>query len=365
MIYFDNASTTIPIIELIEDFSKNSLKYFANPSSSYSLGQESKSLLNNSRDVISKILNCKSNEIIFTSGATEANNLAIKGLVKKYDIKNIISSKLEHLSVIRVLEKMQNVFYVKNDNKGILDLEDLENILSKLEGRTLISLMHVNNEIGNINDITMISTIAKKYNAFFHCDAVQSVGLLDIDLQKNNVDLLTASAHKFNGLRGAGFLFCRDNIDLEPLLDGGLQENHKRAGTENLPAIIFMQKSLEMNVNDKEKLTKLKSLKEYFMQKIKEEIKGIKFIGNLQNSSPSIINISLNTKKKIDSILLLLEMENIFVSSGSSCKSGSNQISSVIKCINEDFYPNIRISFSKENKSEEIDFFISKLKYIL
>lgn len=372
-IYFDNASSTPLRQEVIEVLTR-SFSTFGNPNSPHFFGRESKSLMEQARKNIAKKLNISSAEIIFCSGATEANNLIIQGAVKSLNITRIISSPIEHQSVIEPIiflekEKNINVNWLKIDKNGNISLTELEEILSKFSSeRILVSLMHINNEIGTILPIKEVSEICKKYKAYFHSDMVQSMGKYPIDLQDINLDFATASGHKFYGLKGAGFCFIKKQIPMQKIIFGGEQEKGLRAGTESLHNIISLEKAFIQTIENQEFEKKyIEELKQYFISEIKKQIPNIAF--NAQSDSPksayNIINIGLENQKKSDTILIFLELKGIAVSKGSACQSGSVKPSRVLtEILNEEELKraNLRISFSIFNKKQEIDYFIEALK---
>jgi cysteine desulfurase len=373
-VYFDNAATTpisAEVIDVISEIMKNN---FGNPSSSHSFGRSSKVLLEKSRKTIASYLNVSASEIIFTSGGTEADNLVLNSAVKDLDVTHIIISKIEHHAVLHTVEKLQRDFnikvsYVKLDEFGNIDFKHLENLL-QIKAKTLVSLMHVNNEIGNILDIKRVADLCKLNNALFHSDAVQSVGHYKMDLQDIPVDFLAASAHKFYGPKGVGFAFVRKNSGLRPLITGGEQERGLRAGTESIHNIVGMEVALKNAYDNLNKETGyVKELKQYFIDGIKKAIPGVKFNGgsySLVKSTYTLVNICLPIALEKSAMLLFqLDLKGIACSKGSACQSGSSQNSHVLtEILNDDDLqkPSIRFSFSIYNTKEEIDYVIGVLK---
>ena len=373
-VYFDNAATTpisAEVIDVISEIMKNN---FGNPSSSHSFGRSSKVLLEKSRKTIASYLNVSASEIIFTSGGTEADNLVLNSAVKDLDVTHIIISKIEHHAVLHTVEKLQRDFnikvsYVKLDEFGNIDFKHLENLL-QIKAKTLVSLMHVNNEIGNILDIKQVADLCKLNNALFHSDAVQSVGHYKMDLQDIPVDFLAASAHKFYGPKGVGFAFVRKNSGLRPLITGGEQERGLRAGTESIHNIVGMEVALKNAYDNLDKETGyVKELKQYFIDGIKKAIPGVKFNGgsySLVKSTYTLVNICLPIALEKSAMLLFqLDLKGIACSKGSACQSGSSQNSHVLtEILNDDDLqkPSIRFSFSIYNTKEEIDYVIGVLK---
>ena len=373
-VYFDNAATTpirAEVIDVISEIMKNN---FGNPSSSHSFGRSSKVLLEKSRKTIASYLNVSASEIIFTSGGTEADNLVLNSVVKDLVVTHIIISKIEHHAVLHTVEKLKRDFnikvsYVNLDEFGNIDFKHLESLF-QIKAKTLVSLMHVNNEIGNILDIKRVADLCKLNNALFHSDAVQSVGHYKMDLQDIPVDFLAASAHKFYGPKGVGFAFVRKNSGLRPLIIGGEQERGLRAGTESIHNIVGMEVALKNAYDNLDKETGyVKELKQYFIDGIKKVIPEVKFNGDsysLVKSTYTLVNICLPIALEKSAMLLFqLDLKGIACSKGSACQSGSSQNSHVLTEILNDedlLKPSIRFSFSIYNTKEEIDYVIGVLK---
>ena len=369
-VYLDNASTTAVHPEVIQEMTKILTEDYGNPSSTHSLGRKSKSILELSRKSIAQNLNATAQEIIFTSCGTEANNWILRSAVKDLNVKRIITSKVEHHAVLYsalVLEKEFNIQidYVNVKSTGEIDLTHLVELLSQ-ETKTLVSLMHVNNETGTILDLERVSIICKEHSALFHSDTVQSIGKTEIDLQKLSVDFIVASAHKFHGPKGVGFAFVRKNSGLQPLFFGGEQEKGLRAGTEALHQIAGMAKALSLSYDSLEKhQSHILDLKKYLISKLEVEFPNYKINGGT-DAFYTIINVLLPfSEDKTAMILFHLDMKGIAVSRGSACQSGSIKPSHVLLEIlsEEDLKkPSLRISFSHWNTKEDIDLLVEALK---
>lgn len=373
-VYFDNAATTSMREAVINTITEVMSGNYGNPSSSHSFGRASKTLIEKARKMIASCLNVSAGEIIFTSGGTEADNLVLNSTVKDLGVKHIITSKIEHHAVLHTVEKLQNDFdinvsYVDVDKNGTIDFEHLENLL-KNEAKTLVSLMHINNEIGTILDVKRVADLCKLNNALFHTDAVQSVGHYEIDLQDIQIDFLAAAAHKFYGPKGVGFAFIRKNSGLKPLIVGGEQERGLRAGTESVHNIVGLEKALQMAyANLESEALYVKKIKHYFIDEIKKAIPYVKFNGRSdgsENSTYTLVNVCLPIPpKKAGMLLFQLDLKGIACSKGSACQSGSSKKSHVLfEILNEDDLqkPSIRFSFSIFNTKEEVDYVIGILK---
>ena len=371
-VYLDNASTTAIRPEVIQEMTKVLMEDYGNPSSTHSLGRTAKNILELSRKSIAKNLNATAQEIIFTSCGTEANNWILRSAVKDLKVKRIITSKIEHHAVLYTalaLEKEYGiqVDYVAIKSNGQIDITDLVELLSQ-EKKTLVSLMHVNNEIGTVLDLERISRICQEHSALFHSDTVQSVGKTTIDLQKLSVDFIVASAHKFHGPKGAGFAFIRKNSGLQPLFFGGEQEKGLRAGTEALHQIAGMAKALELSYSNLEtERNHIFELRNYLITQLELEFPAFEINGSVDGFY-MVLNVLLPfSADKTAMILFHLDMKGIAVSRGSACQSGSIKPSHVLAEMlsNEDLKkPSLRISFSHFNTKEDIDVLIAALKTI-
>lgn len=371
-VYLDNASTTAFRPEVIQEMIKVMTEDYGNPSSTHSFGRTSKTILETSRKSIAKQINATAQEIIFTSGGTEANNWILRSAVEDLKIKRIITSKMEHHAVLHTVLALQSdyqiqVNYVKLKSNGEVDINHLVELLSE-DIPTLVSLMHVNNEIGTVLDIEKVGRLCKQHKALFHSDTVQSVGKTEIDLQKIDVDFIVASAHKFHGPKGIGFAFIRKNSGLQPLFFGGEQEKGLRAGTESIHNIAGMAKALELSYENLEAERKhILDLKKYFVAQLQSNFPEFKINGN-SDGFYNIISVLLPfSEDKTSMILFNLDMKGIAVSRGSACQSGSIKPSHVLlEILSDDEIrkPSLRISFSHFNTEEDVDVLIEALKGI-
>lgn len=371
-VYLDNASTTAIRPEVIQEMFKIMSEDFGNPSSTHSFGRNAKTILELSRKSIAKQLNCAAQEIIFTSGGTEANNWILRSVVKDLKIERIITTKTEHHAVLHTVLVLQSEFSIQVDyviikEDGTIDLTHLSNLLSD-EKKTIVSLMHVNNETGTVLDLDRVSVICKQYGALFHSDTVQSVGKTEIDLQKTQVGFIVASAHKFHGPKGVGFAFIRKNSGLQPLIFGGEQEKGLRAGTEAIHQIAGMAKALSISYENLEGERKyISDLKLYLIDQLNLHFPGFRINGKKEDFY-NIINIILPlSSDKTAMLLFSLDMKGIAVSRGSACQSGSIKPSHVLKEMLSETdlkLPNLRISFSHYNTKDDIDWLIESLKEI-
>jgi cysteine desulfurase len=371
-VYLDNASTTALRPEVIQEMTKVLTEDYGNPSSTHSLGRTAKNILELSRKSIAKNLNATAQEIIFTSCGTEANNWILRSAVKDLKVKRIITSKIEHHAVLYTVLVLEKEFgiqvdYVAIKPNGEIDITDLVELLSQ-EKKTLVSLMHVNNEIGSILDLDRIGRICQEHNVLFHSDTVQSIGKVTIDLQKLPIDFIVASAHKFHGPKGAGFAFIRKNSGLQPLFFGGEQEKGLRAGTEALHQIAGMAKALELSYSNLEtERNHIIELRNYLITQLEIEFPAFEINGTVDGFY-TVLNVLLPfSADKTAMILFHLDMKGIAVSRGSACQSGSIKPSHVLAEMlsSEDLKkPSLRISFSHFNTQEDIDVLIAALKTI-
>jgi len=371
-VYLDNASTTAMRPEVIQEMTKVMTEDFGNPSSTHSFGRNGKTILELSRKSIAKHLNCSAQEIIFTSGGTEADNWILRSAVEDLKVERIITTKIEHHAVLHtvlVLESEYNVQvdYVRINPDGSIDLTHLSNLLAD-EKKTIVSLMHINNETGTILDLERVGVICRQYNALFHSDTVQSVGKTEIDLQKTPVDFIIASAHKFHGPKGIGFTFVRKNSGIQPLIFGGEQEKGLRAGTEAVHQIAGMAKALSLSYENLEhERIYISELKMYLIDQLELHFPGFRINGK-RDDFYNIINIILPfSADKTSMLLFSLDMKGIAVSRGSACQSGSIKPSHVLKEMLSETdlkLPNLRISFSHYNTKEDIDWLIESLKTV-
>lgn len=369
----DNAATTPLDTEVFETMKPFMLEDYGNPSSIHSHGRKVRAAIESSRKKIAELLNCTPGEIIFTSGGTEADNTLIISGINTYNIKHAISSPIEHHAVTHTLETMQKqgaiqLHHVTLDAKGHVDMTHLEDLLKQYPN-ALVSLMHANNEIGNLLDIKETGELADKYNAFFHSDTVQTMGHYRHDMKELHVCGMTAGAHKFHGPKGTGFMYIRKGRKIEQFIHGGAQERNMRGGTENTYGIIGLAKALEIAYRDMdEHKNYIMGLKSRMIEKLKQEIPGVDFHGdsaNLDKSLYTVLNVCLPESEENDMLLFNLDLLGISASGGSACSSGASTGSHVLGAL----YPGskrgaIRFSFSKYNKPEEIDFVVIKLAEI-
>ncbi len=369
-IYFDNAATTALDNEVLQSMLPFLTEKFGNPSSIYSYGRETKIAIETARKSVAKILNAHPAEIFFTSGGTESNNTALQAAVRDLGCKHIITSTIEHHAVTHTVSHLDSVDavtvdYVKLLPNGHIDIDHLEQLLAATEKKTLVSLMHANNEIGNILDIHAVGNLCKLYNAIFHSDTVQTVGHFALDLRATPVHFITAAAHKFHGPKGVGLLYINENVRIKPFIHGGAQERNMRAGTENIYGIVGFAKALELaNLSMDTDSAYIGTLKYYMHEQLQKHIPGVGFNGDVLGASLyTVLSANFPKTEKSEMILFNLDIANICASGGSACTSGAEQGSHVIRAINNN--PNkvtVRFSFSKHNTKEEVDFVVEKLK---
>lgn len=370
-VFFDNAATTPmapEVIDVMTDIMKN---HYGNPSSQHSFGRATRSIIETSRKKIANFLNTSPGNIFFTSGGTEADNMAIKCGIKDHNITHAITSKLSHHAVLHPLEELEKsgvikLSYVEVNEKGQVSLSKLKELLES-HPRTFVSILHANNEIGTIQNITAIGDICKEHNAIFHSDTVQTMAHYRYDLQKIKVDFIAASAHKFHGPKGIGFVYISDNIKISPLLSGGSQERNMRAGTENLIGIAAISHAMEMAYEKMEEETEyIKAIKSHMIAELKKHIPQVKFNGmcdDIDNSLYTVLSCSFTETPIAEMLLFNLDIKGIACSGGSACTSGSNKGSHVIQEINPNSKrPSVRFSFSKYNTKEEVDYVVDVLK---
>lgn len=369
-IYLDNAATTPLDPEVFEAMKPFLMEDFGNPSSTHGHGRKVRAAIEQARKKVAELLNCTPGEIIFTSGGTEADNALLVSSVKTYGLKHAISTPIEHHAVTHTLETLAQqgsveLHHVRLDAKGHVDLEDLERLLVQYPG-ALVSLMHANNEIGNLLPIEQVGELGKKYNAYFHSDTVQTMGHYRHDLKKLTVHGLTAAAHKFHGPKGVGFMYINKDKKIQAVMHGGAQERNMRGGTENVYGIIGLAKALEICYREMEEhQAYITGLKSYMIDKLRAELPGVRFHGdsdNLTKSLYTVLNVSLPESDENEMVLFNLDLQGISASGGSACSSGATTGSHVLGAL----YPGsqrgaVRFSFSKYNTREEIDFTVEKL----
>ena len=371
-IYFDNAATT-PIDKEVLDVMLPILnEQFGNPSSIHAHGRKTRALIENARKSIAKLLNCAPAEIFFTSGGTEADNMAIIGSVDDLGIKHIITSAIEHHAVGHTLEHLEKIGKIKLSlvnlhSNGDVDLTHLEELLRN-NSRSLVTLMHANNEIGNLLPLQQVGELCKQYDAIFHSDTVQTMGHYKHDMQQLHVHFITGAAHKFHGPKGIGFLYVNHQVKINPLIFGGSQERNMRGGTENVYGIAGLAKALELAYGQMEEHhAHIQGIKDYFIARLNESIPGVGFNGNsVGDSLYTVLNVLFPKSENAEMLLFNLDIAGISASGGSACTSGSNQGSHVLRGIKSDMErPSVRFSFSKYNTKEEVDYTIEKLATLL
>ena len=374
-IYFDNAATTQIDLKVIEQMTSVMSDNFGNPNSTHSYGRSSRTLIEKARKTIANQFNASTSEIYFTSCGTESDNMVLISAVRDLNVKTIITSKVEHkaiLNVVKYLEETESIDlkYVNVSNDGLIDYNHLQTLLKKCSNKCLVSLMHINNEIGSKLDLNLVGNLCNDNNALFHSDTVQSIGKYEFDLSKLNIDFIVGSAHKFHGPKGIGFVYINKNLKLNPFIIGGNQERGMRAGTESVHNISGMELAfINSYTNIQENNNHISSLKSTFIKKIKKDIPEIKFNGSCDDdslSSFSILNICLPIPKEKAVLLdFNLDMKGIACSRGSACQSGSITGSHVLNSIlsDEDLNkPSLRFSFSKYNNNKEVEKVINVLK---
>jgi cysteine desulfurase len=368
-IYLDNAATTRLDDEVIEAMIPYMREHFGNPSSIHAYGRVTRAAIEKARKTISSLLNVSPAEIFFTSGGTEANNMALINSIKDYDLKHAITSPTEHHAVLHTLEALAHTGKIKLslvniDAQGRIDLNHLEELLQN-NSRSIVSLMHANNEIGTKLSLKEVAEIVKKYDGLYHSDTVQTMGHYRFNLQDVPVDFINCAAHKFHGPKGVGFIYIKAGNKIQPFIYGGAQERNMRGGTENLYGIIGLAKAMEIAYRDiEEHQSYVSNLKHYMIQKLIETIPGVAFNGDIsEDSLYTVLNVSFPENQIGEMLLFSLDINGIAASGGSACSSGTDVGSHVLKALNTDSKrANIRFSFSKYNTIEEIDYTIQKLQ---
>lgn len=372
-VYLDNAATTPVAPEVFEEMAPILQNVFGNPSSQHSFGRYAKGILETSRRKVASCIHADPSEIVFTSGGTEADNMALHISIHELDVKRIITSEIEHHAVLHTVEdictKNNEIEFqtVKLTSDGHVDLNHLKELLANSDKKTLVSLMHGNNEIGNLLPLEEVSQICRAHNAYFHSDTVQTMAHYRIDLKKVDIDFVTCSAHKFHGPKGVGFLYINKKIKGSPFVHGGAQERGLRGGTENLYGIVGLAKAMEIAHDDMEEhQNHIQGLKSYMIEQLKKNIKNIDFHGDIENPDKSlytVLNVRLPKTSKASMLLFTLDLKGVACSGGSACSSGSNKGSHVLEGIQADTsHPNVRFSFSRYNTKEDIDYAVQVLK---
>ncbi len=370
--YFDNAATTKVKKEVIDKMFPYFVESYGNPSSLYTLGRTAKVGIEEARKHVADLINCDKNEIYFTSGGTESDNTALKGIMylNKNKGKHVITSKIEHHAILNSCKTLEEngfkVTYLNVDKDGIINLEELVNAIT--EDTILISVMFANNEIGSIQPIQKIGEIAKEKGIIFHTDAVQACGNVKIDVKEMNIDMLSLSGHKIGAPKGIGALYVNKNIEFKNLIDGGHQEREKRAGTENVPGIIGLGEACKIAKNNMEPhINKLKELREFYFSEIQKQVSDIKINGSMKHRLPGNSNVSF---KEINGneLLMKLDEKGICASAGSACSSGSSMPSHVLTAIgltSEYAEGTLRVTFGDENTKEDVEYLVTSLADVI
>ncbi len=371
-VYFDNAATTPINQEVVKIMTDMMMNNYGNPSSIHGLGREVKTMVEDARRTVAKLMGCAPGEIFFTSGGTEADNMAIRNAVANLGVKNIITSPIEHHAVLHTAEELHKqgkvqMHLVKLTPNGHIDVADLERLLQE-NPTALVSLMHSNNELGNMIDLEEIGNLCKNYNALFHCDTVQTVGHQPIDLSKLNVHFIAGAAHKFHGPKGVGFIYINHAVKLHPFITGGSQERNMRGGTENVYGIVGLAKALEISLSNlAQDAAYVQELKTYFINQLTAHIPGVKFNGDAEGRSAyTVLNVSFPPSPIGEMLLFKLDIDGICASGGSACSSGSDVGSHVLQAIGvSKDRAAVRFSFCAKNTKAEIDYVIQQLKIML
>jgi cysteine desulfurase len=371
-VYLDNAATTPIAPEVVEAMLPVLKEGFGNPSSTHYYGRQIKALIETSRRTVARHLVCEPSEIVFTSGGTEADNIALYSAVNQMGVNHIITSTIEHHAVGHTAEAISRtgkacVSYVKLDPKGNVDLEDLERLL-QLKGKAIVSLMHANNEIATLLPLHKVSKLCRKYNALFHSDTVQTMGHYSFDLSELDIDFITCAAHKFHGPKGVGFLYVNKKVKPDVLIHGGAQERGLRGGTENVYGIVGLAKAIDLAYEDVEAHhNHVLGLKSYMINQLKTMFETIDFHGETdpEKSLYTVLNVCFPKTDKASMLLFSLDLKGVAVSGGSACTSGATKGSHVLEGIGADMTrPNVRFSFSRYTTKAEIDFALEQVKSV-
>ncbi|MFK7806349.1 MAG: cysteine desulfurase family protein [Saprospiraceae bacterium] len=372
-VYLDNAATTQLDPRVIEIMTQTMISTYGNPSSIHMEGRTARSVIEKARKKVAEMIGASVGEIFFTSAGTESNNMILNCAVRDLDVTRIISSKLEHHCILHTLDSIEEqnraeVILLDTDEKGRPDLNQLNELLADQSKKTLVSLMHSNNEIGTMINLDQVSAICEKHNALFHSDTVQTLGYFPIDTSKTNIHFLTGSAHKFHGPKGAGFIYIKNDCCLKPFITGGSQERNMRAGTENIYGIAGLAAALEIaceNMSDKE--THVRSVRQHMINQLRENFDDIQFNGDYDGRYHyKVLSVSFPPSPKSDLMLLNLDIKGISASGGSACSSGAEAGSHVLRALGADpSRKSVRFSFSSSNTIEEIDYVIEQLKTIV
>lgn len=371
-IYLDNAATTPlsdKVLEAMLPFLKNN---YGNPSSTHQEGRTARAGIERARKIVAHSIGASTSEIFFTSGGTEANNTAIKCAIRDYKIERIISSPIEHSCVFNTVNRMKTenieVQFVQLDQYGRADLKHLDDLLAGSDKKTLVTLMHANNEVGTLNPIDKIGDMCTEHNALFHTDTVQSIGHIPIDVSTININFLSGSGHKLHGPKGVGFLYVNKQNSIDAFIDGGGQERQVRSGTENVASIIGLGKALEQAIlHIDEYRVKIETIRSYFLKQLKANYPEIRINGDYKgNYLFTILNVSFPTNTPVNMLLFKLDLKGISASGGSACNSGAVKSSRVLSYLNiPEGYHSVRFSFSHYNTREEVDYTVKQLKDIV
>ena len=371
-IFLDNAATTPLDPEVLASMTEVMAETYGNPSSIHAEGRKARSLIEAARKTVANTLNCSIGEIFFTSGGTEANNMCLKNAVRDLGVKRIISSPLEHHCVLHSLEAIEatgaaRVEMVAIDERGHVDIEDLQQRLAGGTEKTLVSLMHANNEIGNLLPLEEVAQLCADAGALFHCDTVQTMGYYPVDLSATPVSFLSGSAHKFYGPKGVGFVYINANNIIRPYLDGGAQERNMRGGTENIYGIVGLAAALEKAEREREeRMTHMQELKTYFVDQLRTVYPEVRFNGDVAISHPKVLSVSFPASPKGDLLLMNLDLAGISASGGSACSSGIDMGSHVVGHLHPDSKRHtIRFSLSHHNTTDEVERVVDRLRGML
>jgi cysteine desulfurase len=372
-IYFDNAATTSLAPEVLEAMMPYLTEKFGNPSSIYSYGRETRLAIEQARKSVAKNLGAKPAEIFFTSGGTESSNTVLNAAIKDLGCKHIISSPIEHHATLHTVTHLAQLHHLKLSfvqilPNGHIDMAHLADLLAATTDKTIVSIMHANNEIGNMIEIEVVGQLCRQYQAYFHSDTVQTVGHFPFELSKLPVDFITGAGHKFHGPKGVGILYINENVKISPMVHGGSQERNMRAGTENLYGIVGFAKALEMATEKyQEDGPYIESLKQYLHDQLVEKVPGVSFNGDpFGKSLYNLLSVNFPKNEKTEMILFNLDMDHICASGGSACSSGAQQGSHVIHALNKGAeIVTVRFSFSKHNTKTEIDQVVTALLTML
>ncbi len=372
-VYLDNAATTPMAEEVIEMMNTTMRQQFGNPSSIHAEGRAARAAIEQARKTVAQHLGASIGEIFFTSGGTESNNMALKGAVRDLGVQRIISSRTEHHCILHSLDSLHRyqqveTAFVHQDDRGRIGLDHLRELLAGSDKKTLVSLMHANNEIGTMIDLEQVSAICEEYGALFHSDTVQTVGYYPIDVSKTRINFLSGAAHKFHGPKGVGFIYINGDNILRPFIDGGAQERNMRGGTENIYGILGLAKALDLACeNMSERRGHIQSLRQYMLGQLQTHFEDLTFNGDWDGYSQyKLLSVAFPPSPKADMILLNLDIAGVSVSGGSACSSGADAGSHVLDALEADpDRKTIRFSLSYRNTKEDIDFAIEKLKSIL